>query len=158
MTSGTNGNATSELAELRELIERLSRLVPRLVTALSAAQLEREKMPGELARQAAKFRASPTRIFIHLGDIVRWLRAAAGLTRRQLESQTCISASTIRNIEKDRHKLTAATLHKLLAHPAMAALPELAKESGLSLGLGTSRRHLVCHSVSPHVGWRKRSS
>lgn len=134
------GGATTAVAELLDLVERLSRLVPKLTEALTAAQLERDKLLCELARQATKSRAVRPRPFTHLGDIVRWLREAAGLTRRQLEAQTGIADSTVRNIETNRHKLTATTLRKLLAHATMAPLPELAKEAGLSLGLGNNGR------------------
>lgn len=140
MTRGATGIATSELAELLDLLEHFHRLVPKLTESLTAAQLARDKLLCELARRAAKSRAVRPRAFTHLGDIVRWLREAAGLTRRQLEAQTGISDSTIRNIEKNRHRLTAATLRKLLVHPAMAALPERARAAGLTLSRADKRR------------------
>ena len=136
MTLGATEIAGPELAELLDLVERLRRLVPKLTEALSAAAREREELLCELAKRATKRRAAQPASFTHLGQIVRWLREAADLTRPQLEAQTGISTPTIRNIEKNRHRLTAATLRKLLAHPAMAALPEKAREAGLSLGLG----------------------
>jgi len=140
MTRSATGIAAIELADLLDLVERLSRLVPKFTAALTAAQLERDKLLSELSRQAAKSHPVRPRSFTHLGNIVRWLRETAGLTRRQLAAQTGISDATLKNIETNRHKLTATTLHKLLAHPTMAALPKLAKEAGLSLGLGNHGR------------------
>ena len=140
MTRGDTGIAATELAEFVTLVERLSRLVPKWAEALSAATLERDQLRDELAQRVTKRRTAHPWPFTHLGQIVRWLRESAGLTRSQLEAQTGISAPTIRNIEKNRHKLTAATLRKLLAHPAMAALPARAREAGLPLGRGNPRR------------------
>ena len=139
MTGGTTGIATTQLAEFVDLVERLRRLVPQFTEALSAAALELDQLRCEIAKRAPKRRTAHPGPFTHLGQIVRWLREGAGLTRSQLEAQTGISAPTIRNIEKNRHKLTATTLRKLLAHPAMAALPERARQAGLPLGLGRNR-------------------
>jgi len=139
MTGGATGIAASELAEFVDLVERLRRLVPHLTAALSAAQREREELLCELAKRGPARRARHPGLFTHLGQIVRWLRESAFLTRSQLEAQTGISAPTIRNIEKNRHKLTAATLRKLLAHPAMVALPERARQAGFPLGRGNPR-------------------
>ena len=140
MTRGTTGIAAPELAELLGLVERLRRLVPQFTEALSAAARELDQLRCELAKRTTKRRTAPPGPFTHLGQIVRWLREEAGLTRSQMEAQTGISAPTIRNIEKNRHKLTAATMRKLLAHPAMAALPARAREAGLPLGRGNPRR------------------
>lgn len=134
MTCGATEIAGPELEELLDLVERLRRLVPKLTRALSVAVLERDQLRCEPVMRETKLRAAHPWPFTHLGQIVRWLREAADLTRSQLESQTGISTSTIRNIEKSRHQFTAATLRKLLAHPAMATLPERAKEAGLPLG------------------------
>jgi hypothetical protein len=125
--------AASELAELLDLAERLGRLLPRLAEALAAAQRERETLLCELTTRAPRRWAAPPGRFPHLGAIVRWLRQAAGLTRAQLEVQTGLPESTILKIETARRQLTASTLRKLLAHPAMAALPEWAQAAGLPL-------------------------
>jgi len=132
MTADASGLAAPELAELLDLVERLGRLMPRLVEALAAAQ--RDPPHGERAARAPMATAAPPGPFSHLGAIVRWLREAAGLTRAQLEAQTGLSDATIRNIETARHQMTAQTLRKLLAHPAMAALPALAQAAGVPLG------------------------
>ena len=136
MTGGTTGIATTQLAEFVDLVERLRRLVPQFTEALSAAALELDQLRCEIAKRAPKRRTAHPWPFTHLGQIVRWLREEAGLTRSQMEAQTGISAPTIRNIEKNRHKLTAATLRKLLAHPAMVTLSARAQAAGLPLGLG----------------------
>ncbi len=133
MTASATGIAASELAELLDLVERLGRLMPRLAGALAAAQRERDTILCELATRAPKRWAAPPGPFPHVGAIVRWLREGAGLTRAQLAAQTGLSKSSIRNIEMARYPLTAATLDKLLAHPAMAALPEWARAAGLPL-------------------------
>lgn len=133
MTGGARENVPPELAELLVLVERLSWLAPRCVESLATAQLERDQLLCELAQQGALLRGVPPRLFTHLGALVRWLREAAGLPRVQLEGQTGLCAATIRNLEKDRHRPTAATLRKLLKHPAMRALPLLAQEAGLPL-------------------------
>jgi hypothetical protein len=140
MTRSAPGNVPPELVELLDLVERLSRLAPRCVESLSAAQLERDKLLCELTQQAATFRGVSPRPFPHVGALVRWLREAAGLTRAQLAAQTGFCSSTIRNLEKDWHQPTAATLGKLLQHPAMRALPLLAQEAGLSPLLSSSQK------------------
>jgi len=73
---------------------------------------------------------------VHLGELVRCLREAAGLTRNQLAKALGCSPATVRNVEKWRHLPTERTVQELLQHPAMARLPELAKEAGLVLGRG----------------------
>lgn len=71
-----------------------------------------------------------------LGTLVRELREAAGLTRQQLQDQIGVAASTIRSFEMGRHEPAAWTLRRLMKSPAMADLPELAEQAGLSLDLG----------------------
>jgi transcriptional regulator with XRE-family HTH domain len=73
---------------------------------------------------------------IHLGEIVRLIREAAGWSRVQLSKQTGIATATIRNIEMGRYRPTRATLRQLLTAPCMEILPELVKKEGLTLGLG----------------------
>ena len=71
-----------------------------------------------------------------LGTLGRELREAAGVTRQQLEAQTGVGASTIRNFETGKHKPTAWMLRRLMKSPAMLSLPELAEQAGLALDLG----------------------
>jgi transcriptional regulator with XRE-family HTH domain len=73
---------------------------------------------------------------IHVGEVIRLVREAAGWSRDQLSKQTGIATATIRNIEMGRHRPTRATLRQLLTAPCMEILPELVKKKGLSLGLG----------------------
>ncbi len=75
-------------------------------------------------------RSAPT-----LGTQVRELREAAGLTRQQMEAQTGVGASTIRNFETGKHKPTAWMLRRLMKLPAMIDLLELAEQAGLALDL-----------------------
>lgn len=70
-----------------------------------------------------------------LGAIIRRLRQDAGLTRKQLQAETRVAASTIRNCEMCRHRITEWTLSRLLAHPSMRELPALAAAEGLKLSL-----------------------
>lgn len=128
-----NGIAAGELTELQEIIDQLNRLLPQLASALSAAQLERDRLLEELKRCPMPRCRMPPDPFTHIGQVVRWLREAAGLTRQQLEYETGIADTTIRNIEMARHRPTVASMRKLLRHPAMASLPEMAKQAGLSL-------------------------
>lgn len=76
----------------------------------------------------------------HIGEIVRWLRGGAGLSRLELAQATVLVDSTIRNVEIGRHVPTTATLRKLLRAPCMFTLPELAAAAGLSLRLATDRK------------------
>ena len=131
--SKPNGIAAAELAELQELTAQLNRLLPQLAAALSAAQLERDRLLEEIKRRPSLRRRVPPGPFTHIGQVVRWLREAAGLTRQQLEYETGIADTTIRNIEMARHRPTVASMRKLLRHPAMSSLPEMAKQAGLSL-------------------------
>ena len=55
-----------------------------------------------------------------LADRMRNIRAAAGLTRTQLARSTHISVSTLRNIERNRHRPSQKTLRRLL--PALVEL------------------------------------
>lgn len=70
-----------------------------------------------------------------LGAMIRELRQAAGLTRKDLEAQTRVAAATIRNCEMCRHRITAWSLRQLLAHPSMSALPAMAAAEGIKLSL-----------------------
>ena len=73
---------------------------------------------------------------LQLGELARRHREAAGLTRHELSKQTGLSVATIRNFEMGRHKPFAGTLRSLMKAPALANLPELAKQAGLVLDLG----------------------
>ena len=72
----------------------------------------------------------------YLGELIRRLREAAGLTRSQFEKETGVSALVLRRLELNRDLPTAGTIRRLLPHPSMADLPARAKAAGLSLGLG----------------------
>ena len=74
----------------------------------------------------------------HLGDLVRRLREDAGLLRRELAEQTGLALETLQRFETARLSLSRQELLGLLLHPSMATLPDRAKESGLSLGLGNN--------------------
>lgn len=76
----------------------------------------------------------------HIGEIVRWLREGAGLSRLELAQATALADATIRNVESGRHVPTTATLRKLLRAPCMFTLPELATSEGLSLRLAADRK------------------
>lgn len=133
MTAPVRAFSAAELAALGELAARLNRVLSQLAAALSAVQLERDRLLDDLARRAPLLRAVPPGPFTHVGQIVRWLRETAGLTRRQLEYETGVAHSTIRNFEAARHRPTVSILHKLMRHPSMASLPEMAEQAGLSL-------------------------
>ena len=70
-----------------------------------------------------------------IGDIVRVLRENAGLIRRDVAEAVGIAPETLRNLEVGRHAPTGATWTRLLAHPALRDLPQLAAEAGLELPL-----------------------
>lgn len=133
MTAPAKGFAAAELAELAELSARLNRVLSQLTEALSAAQLERDRLLDALARRPPIPHVISPGPFTHICQVVRWLREAAGLTRSQLACETGVAHSTIRNLETARHRPTVSILRKLLRHPAMASLPEMAKQAGLSL-------------------------
>jgi len=71
----------------------------------------------------------------HLGELARQLREAAGLTRRELGEQVGLSDMTILNFELARRLPTRDTLNRLLAHPALARLVEMALDEGIAVEL-----------------------
>lgn len=71
----------------------------------------------------------------HLGDLARELREAAGLTRRQLAAEIGVCDLTILNFERARRLPTRDTLDRLLAHPALAQLVNLALAEGIAVRL-----------------------
>lgn len=71
----------------------------------------------------------------HLGELVRLLREAAGLTRRQLGDAIGLSAMTLTNLEFQRNLPTRDTMDRLLAHPSMARLVEWALNEGIAIEL-----------------------
>lgn len=71
--------------------------------------------------------------FSDVGQIVRYLRESADLTRNEMSDATEVAASTIRNLETGRHTASAWTWRKLLAHPALQDFPRIAQESGLEM-------------------------
>lgn len=76
----------------------------------------------------------------HIGEVVRWMREGAGLSRVELAQETGIAASTIRNLEAGKHAPTRATLRRLQRALCMAPLTELAKSAGLSLRSATVQK------------------
>ena len=73
-----------------------------------------------------------------LGDLVRRLREDAGILRRELAEQTGLTIATLQSFETNRVSLSREDLLRLLLHSSMATLPDRARESGLSLGLGNN--------------------
>lgn len=69
----------------------------------------------------------------HLGELARQLREAAGLTRKQLAAEVGLSDMSILNFEFSRRLPTPDTLDRLLQHPAMAGLIELALVEGVAM-------------------------
>ncbi len=128
MTQVRRGLVASELAALTALTARLSQLLSQVAEMLSA--LQSELHPSQkIASMGCRVPPGP---FNHIGQIARWLREAGGLTRLELQFETGIAASTIRNIELARHRPTRSSRRKLLRHPAMTLLPGLARQAGLS--------------------------
>jgi len=68
----------------------------------------------------------------HLGELARLLREAAGLTRKRLAADVGLSDMSILNFEFSRRLPTPDTLNRLLAHPAMARLVEMALREGIA--------------------------
>ena len=131
MTKVRRRRAASELAALTALTSRLSRLLSQVAEILSSSQCEWH-LSQKITHRAPMGRRVPPDPFNHIGQLARWLREAAGLTRQELQFETGIAASTIRNIELARHRPTKSTRRKLLRHPAMALLPGMARQAGLS--------------------------
>lgn len=73
--------------------------------------------------------------YAHLGEVVRVLRQAAGLTRMQLGRGTKLGEHTVKAIEMRRHLPTRAQLDRLLAAPAMADLLALCDLEGVKVDL-----------------------
>lgn len=71
----------------------------------------------------------------HLGELARCLREAAGLTRKQLAAEVGLSDMSILNFELARRLPTKDTLDRLLAHPALARLVDLALAEGVAVEL-----------------------
>lgn len=69
--------------------------------------------------------------FSDVGQIVRFLRQAADLTRNEMADATGIAASTIRNLETRRQTASAWTWRQILGHESMRDFPRLAAEAGL---------------------------
>lgn len=71
----------------------------------------------------------------HVGDLIRRLRQAAGLTRRQLAAGVGLNESVLRNVESGRYLIRPSTLQALMKAPALADLPTLAGREGIELDL-----------------------
>lgn len=69
-----------------------------------------------------------------LGERVRRLRQAAGLTRSELAALTGLTAPILRNLEQGM-SAAPSTWQAHLKHQSMLDLQELAKKSGVSLGI-----------------------
>lgn len=72
---------------------------------------------------------------VHLGGIIRALRLIARQTRPNLAKQACLSEVWLHRVEQGHVQGGGLSLARLLMHPAMAALPKLAKEAGLPIEL-----------------------
>lgn len=68
----------------------------------------------------------------HLGHLIKTLRQRAGLLRADLASAVGVSTVALRNLEIGRGA-SAKTIALILAHPALADLPSLAREAGIVL-------------------------
>jgi len=69
----------------------------------------------------------------HLGQIVRRLREAYGAYRWVFAPLVHMNEVTLKAIETGRHIPTAEQIRQLLTHPAMARLPEMARNAGIPL-------------------------
>lgn len=76
---------------------------------------------------------APPRTYRHLGEIVRALREDAELIRREVALAVGIAPETLRNLEMGRHAATGWTWHRLLQHPAIQDLPQIAQEAGFEV-------------------------
>ena len=74
----------------------------------------------------------------HLGELVRTLREAAGLTRLAFGSLARLNAAELRSIETGRRPPSAQELRRIMQQPAMNGLEALAEKAGLVLDLGDS--------------------
>ncbi len=70
-----------------------------------------------------------------MGEVVRVLRQAAGLTRMQLGQGTKVGTLALRDIELRRRLPTRAQLDQLLKAPAMADLIALCELEGVPVEL-----------------------
>jgi len=70
-----------------------------------------------------------------LGELARLLREASGLTRRQLGDAVGLSEMSVKNFELGRCIPTRDTLNRLLAHPALERLVEMAEAEGIAVKL-----------------------
>lgn len=79
-----------------------------------------------LPKPAASPEAKPQRV----GQLIKSLRVAAGLSRRELAARSDLTAATIKRVESGSppHE---RTLERLRRVAAMKDLPQLAKEAGL---------------------------
>jgi DNA-binding XRE family transcriptional regulator len=73
--------------------------------------------------------------FKHLGEVVRYLRHAAGLTKTELDYAAGLSPGTLRRIEDGRYFPPWTTFDKLCAHFSMKSLVEVCVREGVQLGI-----------------------
>lgn len=77
----------------------------------------------------------------HLGILVRRLREAGGLTRRELAALAKLADVDVRNVEAGRRRPTRGVLERIIAAPGIAAplawrgLVALAEREGIPLDL-----------------------
>jgi DNA-binding XRE family transcriptional regulator len=77
---------------------------------------------------------SDTPRFKHLGEVVRYLRHASGLTRSELDIEAGLKPGTVQRIEEGTHFPTWPTFERLCAHPSMHALVATCERHGVELG------------------------
>lgn len=105
---------------------------PRIKDILPSATVEAVTEADSAATDAAtRCRVKGRRR--HLGELARQLREAAGLTRKQLAADVGVSDMTLINFEFSRRLPTPDTLNRILAHPAMTRLVELALVEGVAM-------------------------
>lgn len=73
-----------------------------------------------------------------LGELVRNLREAAGLSRSPLAQETGVSIQTIRDLETGRYHVEPEVLKALGDSPIMKDLPERCRAAGFPLDFGAN--------------------
>jgi hypothetical protein len=77
--------------------------------------------------------APPTEQFLTVGEVIKYLRVRAGLSRRELASRTDLAQVTILSIEQGKKPPHRATIQKLQTAAAMAQLVALCDAAKLPL-------------------------
>ena len=126
-----SGRHKSNAETIRKLLRApcMSTLLELAESAGLALGLGRSGIGGPKAQPTEP--ATPTDLE-RLGQLVRRLREAGGLTRLELSTATGISVEVIRHLEVGKSE--APQIWKtLLAHPSMRELPEMANQQGITL-------------------------